>query len=155
MCQYLTTQAKVLTVDTGLLGVGTSILPLVVAPAAVQSALYASFSAAQLIGIMAPRLIVGLANGLASGWSSLALLQSQHPGVGVGSGVARIVAGPAALSMIAGFASAGMIGDGPVKVARAIAQALDTTFAGFVTPVVIVGSPSLVSGAGVGLGLVV
>lgn len=155
VCQFLTVQSKVTSIDTGLLGVGTSIMPLLVPSPLIQSSLMAAFPSAQIIGIRAPQLILGLTNGLAAGFASLALMQIAHPGIGVGTGVARVVGGTAIPAMIAGFAAASMVGDGPVKMARAMGTALDTIFASYIQPVVIAGSPSIVGGAGVGLGVVI
>lgn len=155
VCQYLTVQAKVVTVDAGVLGVGTSIMPLLVLPPLLQGGLYAGFSSMGILGPMAPLLITGLTNGLITGWTALALLQTNHPGIGVGAGVARIVGPTAVPAMIAGFASMGMIGDGPIKTATAIGIGLDITFAGFFEPVPIVGTGSPVGGAGVGFGSVI
>jgi len=155
VCQYLTVQAKVATVDAGVLGVGTSIMPLLVVPTLLQGGLYAGFSSMGILGPLSPLLITGLTNGLVTGWTALALLQTNHPGIGVGAGVARITGPSAVPAMLAGFASMGMTGDGPVKTATAIGIALDITFAAFVEPIPIVGTPSIVGGAGVGFGSVI
>lgn len=155
VCQYLTIQAKVTSIDTGVLGVGTSIMPLIVPAPLLQGALYSGFSSMKILGPMAPLLILGLTNGLTQGWLALALLQTNHPGIGVGAGVAKITAPTAVPTMIAGFASMGLVGDGPIKTATAIGIALDITFAAFVEPIPIVGTPSIVGGAGVGFGSVI
>lgn len=154
VCQYLA-QAKVVTVDVGTLGVGTSIMPLIVPNPLLQGALFAGFASMGILGPMAPLVITGLTNGLVTGWVVLALLQTNHPLIGTGAGVARIVAPTAVPAMIGGFASMGMIGDGPVKTATAIGIALDSTFAAFVEPIPIVGPSAPVSGAGVGFGTVI
>lgn len=155
VCQYLTVQAKVTTVDAGTLGVGTSIMPLIVPTPLLQGALFGGFSAMGILGPMAPLLITGLTNGLVTGWLALALLQTNHPGIGTGAGVARIVGPTAVPAMLAGFASMGMVGDGPVKTATAIGIGLDTTFAAFFEPIPIVGSASPAGGAGIGFGTVI
>jgi hypothetical protein len=155
VCQYLTVQAKVVTVDAGTLGVGTSIMPLIVPPPLLQGGLYSGFSSMGILGPMAPLTITGLTNGLCTGWLALALLQTNHPGIGTGAGVAKIVAPTAVPSMIFGFTSIGMVGDGPVKLATAVGIALDITFSAFVEPIPIVGSASPVGGAGVGFGSVI
>jgi hypothetical protein len=155
VCKYLTIQAKVVTVDAGSLGVGTSIMPLIVPPPLLQGALYSGFGSAGILGPMAPLLITGLTNGLTTGWLALALLQTNHPGIGLGAGVARIVAPTAIPIMLAGFAAMGMVGDGPVKMATALGIAMDITFAAFFEPVPIVGIASPAGGAGVGFGSVI
>lgn len=156
VCQYLTVQSRVMTVDAGTLGAGTSIIPLIVPSPLLISSLTTGFASAGLMGVMAPKAILGIANGLMTGWLALALLQTNHPTVGVGAGVARVV-GPSAMpAMISGFAAAGMIGDGPMRMARAIGIGLDMTFAAFVQPgIPIVGSASPIGSAGVGLGTVI
>jgi hypothetical protein len=57
--------------------------------------------------------------------------------------------------MLTGFASAGMNGIGAVKQASAIGIALDLIFAAYTIPVPILGSPSILPGAGVGIGKIV
>lgn len=154
VCNFLTLQAKVVTVDTGVLGVGTSIMPLLVPPPLLQGGLYSGFSSMGILGLMSPLTITGLTNGLVSGWAALAILQTNHPGIGVGAGVARITGPTAVPSMIAGFSSMGMVGGASAKMATAIGIALDITFASFFQPIPIVGTPSPIGGAGVGFGTV-
>ena len=149
VCQYLSGQSRVVTVDAGTLGAGTSFMPLIVPTPLVLTSLTAGFASMGVLGMLAPKLISGLATGLTSGWLSLALLQSNHPTVGVGVGVARIVGPSAVAAMISGFASVGMVGDGPTKFARAIGMGLDTTFSSFVqVGIPIVGSPSPIGKVG-------
>lgn len=150
--QFLTLQSKVTTVDAGSLGVGTSIMPLIVPSPLLQGGLFSGFSSMGILGPMAPLTILGITNGLVTGWLALALLQTNHPGIGVGAGVARIVGPSAVPAMLLGFSAMGMIGDGPVKMATAIGLALDITFASFFQPVPIVGSASPAGGAGIGFG---
>lgn len=155
VCQYLTVEAKVISVDTGTLGVGTTIFPLIVPPQLLQASLLQGFAAMRILGVLAPLTITGLTSGLTTGWTSLALLNIQHPGVGTGAGVARIVGPSATTAMINGFAAMEMTGEGPTKMARAIGMALDLTFASFFTSVPIVGSVSPTGSAGVGFGTVI
>ncbi len=152
--QFLTLQAKVITVDTGTLGVGTSILPMLIPPQLFQPAFLTGFASAGILGPIAPLTITGLANGLSAGLLALALLQTNHPGIGVGTGIARIT-GPSAIpSMLSGFASLGMVGGG-TKIATAVGIGLDIVFTAFVEPIPIVGVGSPVGGAGVGFGSVI
>jgi hypothetical protein len=154
-CQFLTIQAKVVTTDTGVLGAGTSVMPLVIPSPLLQGGLYAGFSSMGILGIMSPLTILGITNGFISGFAALALLRTNHPGIGVGTGIAKII-GPSAIpSMLLGFASMLMIGEGSIKMATAIGIGLDTTFASFIQPVPIVGAGSPVGGAGVGFGSVI
>jgi len=155
VCQYLTVQAKVVTTDTGVLGVGTSIMPLILPPPLLQGGLFAGFSSMGILGVISPLTILGITNGLVSGLAALAILQTNHPGIGVGTGVARIVAPSAIPIMIGAFAFMGMVGAGSIKMATAIGIGLDTTFASFFEPILIVGSPSPVGGVGAGFGTVI
>lgn len=155
VCQFLTLQAKVITVDTGVLGVGTSIMPLIVPPPLLQGGLYTGFSSMGILGIIAPLTITGLTNGLVAGLTALALLQTNHPGIGVGTGIAKLLGPSAVPAMLQGFAAMAMTGEGSIKTATAIGIALDITVASFIEPVPIVGSPSPIGGAGAGFGMVV
>jgi hypothetical protein len=155
VCQFLTVQAKVMTIDVGTLGVGTGLIPLIVPSPLLSSSLTAGLASAGLMGVMAPKAILGLTTGLTTGWTALALLQTNHPTVGVGTGVARIVGPTAVPAIISGFSAAGMSGDGPARMARAIGTGLDMTFASFIQPgVPIVGGASPMGSSGVGLGVV-
>jgi hypothetical protein len=155
VCQFLTIASKVMTVDVGTAGVGTSIIPMIVPTPLLQTSLVISFTSSGLIGTMAPLFLQGLATGICTGLTALALLQTNHPTVGVGTGIARIVAPTAVPVMIQGFAAAGMSSSGPVRIATALGAALDMTFAAYVQPgIPIVGSPSIVPSAGIGLGVV-
>jgi hypothetical protein len=155
VCQFLTAQAKVMTVDAGTLGVGTGLIPLIVPNPLLLNSLLSAIASANLMGVMAPKFIAGLAQGLTSGWLALAILRTNHPGIGVGTGVARVVGPTSVPAMIAGFAAVSMVGNGPVRMARAIGTALDMTFASFVqVGVPIVGSASPTGGSGVGFGTV-
>lgn len=147
--------AKVVSVDTGTLGVGTTIFPLIVPQPVLVAALFSGFGSMGLLGPMAPLVIVGLANGITLGCAALALLKINHPTVGVGAGVARIVGGSAIPSMLDGFDDMDMNTDGSKKMATAIGIALDITFAAFFEPVPIVGSASPVPSGGVGFGSVI
>lgn len=150
MCQNST----VVSVDVGTLGVGAGVQPLLVPQPLILDSLLAAFAATATIGVMMPPLALGLANGLALGFLE-GLLVTVHPGVGLGSGVARVIATTGVPSMIAGFAAVGIVGPGGIKMATAIGIGLTIVFAAFVTPIVIVGPPSILPGAGPGFGKIV
>jgi hypothetical protein len=145
---------KVLTVDAGTLGVGAGVIPLVVPPPLLIAGLSAGFASFAMIGPIAPLTVIGLANGI-----SLGMVQGQvitvHPGVGLGAGVCKFIAPPAAPMMIAGFASVGMVGFGAIQKASAIGMGLDIAFLSLVLPTPVAGPPSIVGGAGVGIGQIV
>lgn len=147
-------QAVVQTVDVGTLGAGTGTLPFLVPAPMLIGALLANYPANSHIGPMAPLEATGLGNGLSIGFAQ-GLILTAHPGVGVGTGVARLVGPPAFPSLVAGFASAGMSGPGAAFKANAISMALVTVFAAFQIPVPIVGPASPTGGSGVGVGKIV
>lgn len=155
VCNYLTIQTKITSVGTGTLGAGATIFPLIVPQPLISTSMLQGFASVGILGPMAPLLIQGLSTGLATGWLALALLNIQYPNVGVGAGVAKFVGPSAVPAMIQGFASLGMVGEGPTKTAKAIGIGLDTIFAALVLPVPIVGSPSIVPSGGVGIGMVI
>lgn len=153
--QFLS-QATVTTTDVGTLGVGATVFPLIVPSPLVQAELIKGVTSLQIFGQLAPAFCQGLSLGLTTGWQALALYNIQHPGVGTGTAVAKLVAPSAVPSMLFGFSSASMTGTGPFKMARAIGTALDTTFAQFIQAgLPIVGSVSPVGGSGVGIGKII
>jgi hypothetical protein len=155
VCQFLTIEAKVTTIDVGTVGVGTSIIPMFVPLPLLQTALVSSFASTGILGPLAPPFLQGLALGLTTGWLALALLQTNHPTVGVGAGIAKITASTAVPAIIQGLAAVGVSGTGPIKFGTALGTALDITFAAYLQPgIPIVGTPSIIPGAGIGLGTV-
>lgn len=151
---HFTSKLKVTTIDAGSLGVGTSVMPFLVAQPLIYTSLLAGFTMGGILGPMAPLVALGLANGLAIGFLS-GIVQTNHPGVGTGAGVARLTGSSAVPSMIDGFRAAGMHGSGPEKKARAIGLGLDLVVASFLMPIAIVGSASPAGGAGTGFGSII
>lgn len=148
-------QITVQTVDAGTAGAGSGgPLPVVVPTPLLQGAMTAGFSSNGLLGIFSPLLITGLTNGLVLAFAQM-LIKTTHAGVGTGSGVATFRAPPASVAMVAGFKSAGMVGDATERMANAVGLALDTTFASLVIPVPIVGSASPVGASGTGVGKII
>lgn len=143
---------RINTVDTGTLGAGKSTpLPIIVPQPLLYANLIAGMVAQKQVGVLMPVFAAGLANGLVLCFAQN-LINTTHPSVGAGVGVAKFSAPPAAKSMISGFQQAGMTGDQATKKAKAVAMGLDLTFAILVLPVVIVGPPSLAPSAGTGFG---
>jgi hypothetical protein len=143
---------RINTVDTGTLGAGKSVpLPLIVPQPILYANLIAGMIAQKQVGVLMPPLALGLANGLVLCFAQT-LINTTNPSVGVGAGVAKFSAPPAAQSMILGFQQAGMVGDQATKKAKAIATGLDRTFAILVMPFAIVGPPSPAPSAGSGFG---
>jgi len=150
-----TPQIVVATIDAGSLGVGSGgPVPVVIPPPAMLGAMTGGFASFGLLGIMAPLLIAGLSNGLVLAYLQ-ALVKTTHPGIGVGSGVAKFIAPPAGPIFIAGFKAAGMKGQSTDQLALAIGQALDIVFASLLIPIPIVGSASPAGGAGAGVGNII
>ncbi len=145
-------KVRVATVDTGTAGAGKNVpLPILVPQPLLYGNLLAGMISQKQVGVFMPPFIAGLANGLVLCFGQV-LISTTHPSVGIGGGIAKFTAIPAAQSMISGFAQAGMVGDQAVKKARAVATGLDRTFAILVMPVAIVGSPSPFPSAGSGFG---
>jgi hypothetical protein len=144
----------VVSADTGTLGVGATVLPLLVPQPLLLASLLSGFAASATVGIMAPAIAAGLSVGLNVGFLQ-GVLTMAHPTVGVGVGVAKFVPTAAIPAMLAGFAAVGMIGPGAIKTATGIGIALMTTFGVYTLPVSIVGPPAPASSAGAGVGKIV
>lgn len=145
---------KVQTTDVGTAGVGQGILPCVIPQPLLLGGLLGGLSSTGNIGVRMPLLAMGIANGLAAAYP-LGLILTTNPTVGVGTGIAKFVGPSAVASMIGGFASVGMTGPGPTKIATGIGIGLDTAFAAFTVPVPIVGPPSPSAASGSGFGTIV
>lgn len=142
---------SVKTVDAGLVGVGTGLLPFLFPQPIFLTSLLVSYAVNGQLGPMAPLEATGLATGI-----SLGLLQgmviTNHPSVGAGAAVARVSGPPSYSSLMQGFSSVGITGSGAAKKANAISTALMITLQGLVLPVPIVGGggPTPSSGSGSG-----
>lgn len=143
---------KVTTIDAGSAGSGTNVpLPILIPSPVLYANLLQGRASHDLVGIFMPTFMLGLANGLSTSFLQM-LVKTTHVGVGTGSGVAKFSAPPAFTSIIQGFSAAGMSGPAVSKKAAALGQALDTTIASLVLPVVVVGSASPVAATGTGFG---
>ncbi len=153
VCQW-TPQIVVLTVDVGAAGVGSGgPLPVTISGALVAT-MVTNFAAFQLRGSAAVSLATGIANGLIMAYTQ-GLIKTTHAGVGTGSGVATFRAPVAGPTLMAGLKSAGLFGSAVDRLALAVGQALDTTFASLVIPIQIVGPSTPTSASGVGVGNII
>jgi hypothetical protein len=142
---------KVSTVDTGAVGTGKGLFPFLVPQPILMGALLVAYAANGHLGPMAPLEAVGLANGITIGLAQ-GILNTTHPSVGAGGAIARISGPPAVSSIMQGFSSVGITGQGASAKANAISSALMVVLQTLVLPVVIVGAggPSPSSGKGFG-----
>jgi hypothetical protein len=144
-------QLKVVTVDAGAVGAGKGIAPFIVPQPLIMVNLLAAYAANGQLGVMAPLEATAIANGLFVGFAQ-GVISTTHPSVGTGAAIARITGPPAFSSIMQGFSSAGITGQGASNKANAISLALSIVIQTLVLPVVIVGAggPSPSSGTGTG-----
>jgi len=144
-------QLKVITVDTGAVGLGKGLAPLIVPQNLLMSSLLAAYAVNGQLGVMAPLEATGISNGLFMGFGQ-GLISTTHPSVGVGAAIARISGPPAFSSIMQGFSSVGITGSGASEKASAISMALGIVLQTLVLPVAIVGAggPSPSAGSGYG-----
>ena len=148
-------KVRVTTIDGGTAGAGKNVpLPLVVSTPVLYANIISGMAANGLTGVSVPALAMGLSNGLATAFLQM-LVSTNHPSVGVGSGVAKFFGPPAYSSILQGFNSAGLTGELLPKKARALGMALNNTFASLIIPIAIVGPPSTSPGTGVGTGSII
>jgi len=142
---------KVVTVDAGVVGAGKGLAPLIIPQPLIMTNLLIAYAANGQLGVMAPLEAVAIANGLFIGFSQ-GVISTTHPSVGAGAAIARITGPPAFSSLMQGFSSAGITGQGASKKANAISLALSLAIQTLVLPVAIVGAggPSPSSGTGQG-----
>jgi hypothetical protein len=144
----------VATTDAGSLGTGVGVLPFALPQPLLLTSLTESFQSLGMFGVMAPLKILGLANGLAATLPS-AVVQTTHPSVGTGTGLASFTSPPPMPMIQAGFAQAGLVGGTIPRVALAIGLGLQKAMIAFRVPVPIVGSASPSGSSGVGSGKIV
>jgi hypothetical protein len=144
-------QLKVVTVDTGAVGVGKGLAPLIVPQPLIMVNLLLAYTINGQLGVMAPLEATAIANGLFVGFAQ-GLITTNHPSVGVGAAIGRITGPPAFSSLMQGFSSAGITGPGASKKANAISLALSIVTQTLVLPIAIVGAagPSPSAGSGIG-----
>jgi hypothetical protein len=144
-------QLKVITVDTGAIGAGKGLGPLVIPQPLLLGSLLMTYATNGQLGVMAPLEALGITNGLIVGFSQ-GLVSTTHPSVGAGAAVARVIGPPAFSSLMQGFSSAGITGSGAVKKANAISMALTIVLQTLALPIAIAGAagPSPSSGSGFG-----
>lgn len=144
-------QLTVNTVDTGSLGVGAGFLPFLIPPPLLIGSLLVAYAANGHLGPMSPLEATGIGNGISLGLLQ-GIIQTQHPTVGTGTAVGRVSGPPAFSSLMQGFSSVGITGQGASQKANAISIALMVTLQSLVFPIPIVGSGSPSPSGGVGIG---
>jgi len=146
--------SQITSVDVGTLGVGAGTGPFLVPSSVLLPALLAGFSSAGILGVMSSPTAVGLAQGFSLGFLQ-GLIITVNTGVGLGTGIAKLVPVPAFPFIQAGLTSAGCVGISAVQFATAITTAFSQVFGSLVFPIVVAGPPSIIPGGGAGIGKVI
>jgi hypothetical protein len=143
--------------DVGLLGVGVGTGKAIVTPPALVGPLVGA-AAASLKGTAMVPLMTAIGNGVASFVASQVMVQTTHPGIGVGAGIGTLkIPGPAPLQglLSAQFSAVKIMGTSMPSLAQAIATGLATGMATAIITVAITGTPIVpppVTGSSVGIG---
>ncbi len=146
--------ARVTIIGAGIAGAGTVSFPAIVPAPALIATVMVGFAAQQLTGIRSPTLATAVATGMATGITSQSLILAAFPGVGSGSGTARIM-GSGSSSMVRGFITVGLTGSKNMKLARAIGMGLDKCIAALPMVVPIVGPGGSAPGSGTVTGKII
>jgi hypothetical protein len=154
LAQYAGSGMTVITVDAGTLGAGVGTgVGVILPPPVLLGTLIASFAGAGILGPFQ----IPTCNAISLGMSmalAQAIIQTVHAGVGVGSGVVKVIpnSGASIPTFIGAFAAAGMVGVAAVTMATAVASGLDAALPSATGVVVIAGPPNIVPGGGAGTG---
>jgi len=150
---------QVKTTDVGTFGTGVGTGKVIITPPQLVGPLLGAATANNLKGTSTPGLMTAIGNAVASFIASMAIVQTQHPTVAVGSGIGQllIIGGPAPLQgQLMGMLSAGgFAGQSTPSFATAVAQGLTQGLATAQIIQVIAGSPVVpppVPSSGVGIG---
>lgn len=138
--------------DVGTAGSGKGVpVPITIPQPLLYGNLFTGTTGQGLIGVMRPAFLLGLTQGLILLYAQC-VTNTAHVGVGVGSGIATFRPPPPLPFIQAGFAAVGMVGEGGVKMARAISQGLERTFRTLSLVQPIVGPPTPTGSSGRGIG---
>lgn len=139
------------TKDVGTSGVGKGLGLLPVTSSLLYPLLLQESLGAGMLGIFTPVFMIGLSSGLSS-FLSLATVQTNHPTVGVGTGIATVTGPPSFASFDLGFQTEGISGESSRRIAQVLGNTFDKVFPSLPIPLAIVGpsSPNPSSGVGVG-----
>lgn len=150
---YANTAIIFQSVDVGTLGAGVGLGVGVIMPPTIVPAMIGSFLGHGIIGPFSIPTATGIANGLQLSFA-LAIVQTVAAGVGLGAGFGFCIPNPGASVGIftTAFIAAGMIGPSSVQLASAVAVGLDMVLPTCTAPVVVVGPPNIIPGAGTGIG---
>jgi hypothetical protein len=150
---YANTAIQFQSVDAGTLGAGVGLGAGVIVPPAIIQAMIGSFTAHGILGPFSIPTATGVAQGMQMSFA-LAIVQTVAAGVGLGAGVGFCIPNPGASTGIfmAAFTAAGMLGPSTIQLASAVAVGLDLVLPASIAPVVIVGPPNILPGAGTGIG---
>lgn len=147
-----TRQVIISTRDTGKAGRGSGSVPLRIPLPTLLSGLLMGFKAKEMKGDTVPKLVLGIASGLAMAFAQ-GQIKTTHPLVGVGTAKATFPHVSAVPSMISGFKSNNMKGAAAEMMAGAVGMGIDLAFARFtIPPISIVGTHNGTSASGGGTG---
>lgn len=150
---YAQTSIVFQSIDAGTLGAGVGLGVGVIVPPTIVPAMIGSFTGHGILGPFSIPTATGIANGLQLGFAT-AIIQTVAVGVGLGAGFGFCIPNPGASVGIymAAFLAAGMIGPSTIQLASAVAVGLDMVLPTSTAPVVVVGPPNIIPGAGTGIG---
>jgi len=144
----------VTTIDTGAIGVGEGIAPLIVPTPLLLAAFFESFAGEGILGVSAPLFINGLSQGLTLTFIQ-GLILTTHPTVGTGAAICSFSPLSAIPFLIAAFSGNGLTNLGAIKMSTAIGIGLSTVFSSLILPSPIVGPAGPAPSAGSGFGNIV
>lgn len=151
---YASFGVRVFTFDVGTVGSGIGVgSGVVIPPPAATGAMIAAFTGAGIVGTHAAPTATAIGLALCQAMSQ-AVVQSNHAGVGVGSGVIQLVPNPGASvpAFITAFTGAGLVGVSSAQMATAVAIGVDSSLPSAKGVVAISGAGSLYPGSGTGIG---
>ncbi len=153
---YLGSAVVVTSQDVGVLGAGTGIGPsIILEDTLILAALVPFMAACGLIGPMAAAQASAISMGISLSLAG-AIVSTINSTVGVGAGKLLITpTGSGAAVFTAGLAAAGLIGVHVPQLGAAVGGALDSVIVSAIGVIAIVGSPSIIPGAGVGIGKII
>lgn len=157
LCTYGTTAMNVMTIDVGTVGAGKGTgLGVMVPQPLLLASLTANLPAKGIAGLSMPQMALGISIAYSTALA-MAIINTMHPSVGVGSGKLQIMPNtlPAIGIFSSAFLAAGMTGQSVPQLAAAVATALDNVLPSAIGIVAIAGPPSISPSSGMGKGTLI
>jgi hypothetical protein len=154
--QYVQAGLTVISIDAGTLGAGTGTGPgIILTPLTITPLLLASIGGHGMTGSYVPPLVDAISIAVSSSFAQ-AIVETINPLVGIGAGKLQLIPnGTGSAIFPAAFLESGLTGLMAANLGSAVGLALDSAVPSAIGVIAIIGSPSIISSVGTGIGRII